>query len=115
MAVRARYSTQTCNCCNKRTGPKGLEGRGIGEWTRPECGAYHRRDINAAVNILAAGRRRLAEGMPVLSAPCARAEGRGPGGRKGYCVHDIGRGIRCTEWSAVTSLHDGQAQRLRYG
>jgi IS605 OrfB family transposase len=73
--VDERYSTQTCSCCNRRTGPKGREGLGIREWACPECGAYHHRDINAAVNILAAGRRRLAEGIPVLSAPCAAAEG----------------------------------------
>ncbi|WP_336601635.1 transposase [Paraburkholderia bengalensis] len=73
--VDERYSTQTCGCCNRRTGPKGREGLGIREWACLECGAYHQRDINAAVSILAAGRRRLAEGIPVLSAPCAAAAG----------------------------------------
>ena len=80
--VDERYSTQTCSCCNRRTGPKGREGLGIREWAFPEWGAYHHRDINAAVNILAAGRRRLAEGIPVLSALGAAAEGGGRGGRQ---------------------------------
>jgi transposase len=35
---------------------------------------YRHRDINAAWNILAAGRRRLAEGIAVLSTPRAAAE-----------------------------------------
>ncbi|MFM0431840.1 transposase [Paraburkholderia aspalathi] len=73
--IDERYSTQTCSCCNRRTGPKGREGLGIREWACPECGAYHHRDINAALNILAAGRRRLAEGIPVFSALSAAAEG----------------------------------------
>ncbi|QBR03675.1 RNA-guided endonuclease InsQ/TnpB family protein [Paraburkholderia pallida] len=73
--VDEKYSTQTCGCCNRRTGPKGREGLGIREWACFECGAYHHRDINAAVNILAAGRRRLAVGIPVLPAPCAAAAG----------------------------------------
>lgn len=47
-------ATQTCNCRNRRTGPKGREGLGIKEWACTECGAYHHRDINLAVNILAA-------------------------------------------------------------
>jgi hypothetical protein len=38
-------------------------------------GVYDHRYINAAWDILAAGRRRLAEGIPVLFAPCAAAEG----------------------------------------
>ncbi|QBR03736.1 RNA-guided endonuclease InsQ/TnpB family protein [Paraburkholderia pallida] len=73
--VDEAYSTQTCSCCNRRTGPRGLEGLGIREWACFECGAYHHRDINAADNILAAGRRRLAVGIPVLPAPCAAAAG----------------------------------------
>ncbi|EIM96351.1 IS605 family transposase OrfB, partial [Paraburkholderia hospita] len=73
--VDEAYSTQTCSCCNRRTGPRGREGLGIREWACPGCGAYHHRDINAATNILAAGRRRLAEGIPVLPALCAAAAG----------------------------------------
>jgi putative transposase len=55
--------------------PKGLEGFGITEWACLACGAYHHRDINAADNILAAGRRRLVVAIPVLLAPYAAAEG----------------------------------------
>ncbi|HKR41642.1 MAG TPA: zinc ribbon domain-containing protein [Paraburkholderia sp.] len=59
--VDERCSAQTCICCNRRTGPKCREGLGIREWACGECGAYHHRNINAAVNLLAAGCRRLAE------------------------------------------------------
>lgn len=66
--VNEAYSTQTCSCCKKRTGPKGLEGLGIREWTCSECQTAHYRDINAGKNILAAGHGRLAGGISVLTA-----------------------------------------------
>lgn len=69
--VNEAYSTQTCSACNSRTGPKGREGLGIRGWTCGACGAIHDRDVNAARNILAAGHRRLAEGIPLLTAQAA--------------------------------------------
>jgi putative transposase len=62
--VNEAYSTQTCSACDSRAGPKGREGLGIRGWTCGACGAIHDRDVNAARNILAAGHRRLAEGIP---------------------------------------------------
>jgi IS605 OrfB family transposase len=59
--VNEAYSTQTCSCCQSRTGPKGVAGLGIREWACSECGAYHHRDINAASNILATGLRAVVE------------------------------------------------------
>jgi IS605 OrfB family transposase len=73
--VNEAYSTQTCSCCNRRTGPKGVEGLGVREWTCSECGAQHHRDINAAKNILAAGHGRLAGGIPALTAKAAARQG----------------------------------------
>ncbi len=66
--INERYSTQTCSCCGAipDSSPKGRTGLGIREWSCSECGAEHHRDINAARNILAAGHRRLAVGIPVL-------------------------------------------------
>jgi IS605 OrfB family transposase len=71
--VNEAYSTHTCSACNSRTGPKGREGLGIRGWTCSACGAIHDRDVNAARNILAAGHRRLAEGIPFLTAQAAAA------------------------------------------
>ena len=64
--VNEAYSTQTCSCCLERTGPKGITGLGIREWTCSECGTHHDRDVNAAKNILARGHARLDVGIPVL-------------------------------------------------
>lgn len=66
--VNEAYSTQTCSCCKKRTGPKGLEGLRMREWICSECATTHDRDRNAAQNILAAGHGRLAVGIPALTA-----------------------------------------------
>ena len=43
-----------------------IAGLGIRAWICGECGTVHDRNVNAAKNILAAGRRRLAEGIPAL-------------------------------------------------
>ena len=66
--VNEKYTTQTCSCCGSisANSPKGRAGLGIREWSCPECGAMHDRDVNAAKNILALGHERLAGGIPVL-------------------------------------------------
>jgi IS605 OrfB family transposase len=46
-------SSQTCSACGFTDGPKPLDVR---VWTCAACGAIHDRDVNAARNILAAGR-----------------------------------------------------------
>jgi len=63
--VNESYATQTCSCCGviPASSPKGRAGLRIREWVCSECGAVHDRDVNAAKNILAAGHRRLAEGI----------------------------------------------------
>jgi IS605 OrfB family transposase len=64
--VNEAFSTQTCSCCASRTGPKGVAGLGIRGWTCSSCGVIHDRDVNAARNILACGRARLAAGVLAL-------------------------------------------------
>lgn len=66
--VNEADSTQTCSSCLAipDSSPKGRAGLGIREWFCSECGAEHLRDVNAARNILAAGHRRLAVGIPLL-------------------------------------------------
>lgn len=66
--VNEAYTTQTCSCCGSipASSPKGRAGLRIREWICSECGAVHDRDVNAAKNILAAGHRRLAAGIPAL-------------------------------------------------
>ena len=69
-AIRAEideaFSTQVCSACSACSGPRGIAGIGVRAWTCSECGTVHDRDLNAAKNILAAGRRHLAEGIPAL-------------------------------------------------
>jgi putative transposase len=61
--VDEAFSTQDCSVCDSRAGPKGRKDLGIRGWQCTVCGAVHDRDVNAAHNILAAGHRRLAEGI----------------------------------------------------
>ncbi|WP_336879756.1 RNA-guided endonuclease TnpB family protein [Providencia rettgeri] len=66
--VNESYSTQVCSCCGTipSSSPKGRVDLEIREWICCECGTAHDRDVNAAKNILAAGHRRLAVGIPAL-------------------------------------------------
>jgi putative transposase len=61
--VDEAFSTQDCSVCKSRAGPKGRKDLGIRGWQCTVCGAIHDRNVNAAHNILAAGHRRLAEGI----------------------------------------------------
>jgi putative transposase len=47
-------TSQVCSACGVKDGPKPLNVRA---WTCGQCGAVHDRDVNAARNILALGRR----------------------------------------------------------
>jgi putative transposase len=61
--VDEAFSTQTCSECKSRAGPKGRKDLGIRGWQCTVCEAIHDRNVNAAHIILAAGHRRLAEGI----------------------------------------------------
>ncbi len=41
-------SSKTCSCCGFKLPELG---RGVVEWTCPDCGVIHDRDVNAAVNV----------------------------------------------------------------
>jgi putative transposase len=47
-------TSQVCSACGVKDGPKPL---GVREWTCKACGTAHDRDVNAARNVLALGRR----------------------------------------------------------
>jgi IS605 OrfB family transposase len=58
-------SSQLCSTCGQRNGPKGLGALKVRTWTCLACGTEHDRDVNAALNILAAGRAVAACGPDV--------------------------------------------------
>jgi putative transposase len=64
--VDESYTTQTCNACLQRTGPKGKAGLKIREWKCSNCKSINDRDTNAAKNILLVGKAcQLVAAMPV--------------------------------------------------
>jgi len=54
--VNERNTTRTCSSCKALTGPAGLDMLDVRTWVCSECGDTHDRDVNAARNILSAGR-----------------------------------------------------------
>ena len=56
LIVSERYTTQACSSCGALTGPAGLDMLAVRTWVCGGCGDTRDRDINAARNILSAGR-----------------------------------------------------------
>ncbi|GEL18564.1 RNA-guided endonuclease InsQ/TnpB family protein [Pseudonocardia asaccharolytica] len=68
-------SSRLCSTCGHRDGPKPLAVR---SWTCPACGSEHDRDLNAARNVLAEGRR-IAAGLAEIENACGGDVRPGPG------------------------------------
>jgi transposase len=73
LEVPSRNSTRACSTCGALTGPTGFAGLSVRQWTCPDCGSDHDRDVNAAINPLIAGvgmpleyRREAVPGIPCL-------------------------------------------------
>jgi putative transposase len=56
LIVNERNTTRTCSSCKALTGPTGLDMLAVRIWVCSACGDMHDRDVNAARNILSAGR-----------------------------------------------------------
>jgi putative transposase len=54
--INERNTTRTCSSCKALTGPAGLDMLDVRSWICVSCGVTHDRDVNAARNILFAGR-----------------------------------------------------------
>jgi len=54
--VNERYTTRACSSCGSLSGPSGLDMLEVRSWMCVGCGDTHDRDVNAARNILFAGR-----------------------------------------------------------
>jgi putative transposase len=54
--IDERYTTRVCSSCKAHTGPSDLHMLAVRIWVCSECGDTHDRDVNAARNILSAGR-----------------------------------------------------------
>lgn len=65
--VSEAFSSRTCSRCGSvpDSSPKGMSMLRIREWQCSDCGTFHDRDVNAAMNILRSGRRAPVVGTPV--------------------------------------------------
>jgi putative transposase len=54
--INEKNTTRACSSCRALTGPAGLDMLAVRSWICVSCGASHDRDVNAARNILFAGR-----------------------------------------------------------
>lgn len=59
--VNEANTTRTCSVCREipDSAPKGVKGLALREWVCSCCGSHHKRDLNAALNILRLGRQAL--------------------------------------------------------
>jgi IS605 OrfB family transposase len=76
--ISERYTTRACSSCGSLSGPAGLDMLDVRVWVCSGCGDTHDRDVNAAKNILSAGRCPPPvsgnESSPSVAPPSSRCE-----------------------------------------
>jgi IS605 OrfB family transposase len=53
--VNESYTSRTCSACGSLSGPQGVNGLRVRNWTCVDCGESHDRDVNSARLILLRG------------------------------------------------------------
>lgn len=69
-------STKTCSHCQAQTGPSGLDGLKVREWTCSACGTPNNRDFSAAAEIARRAERMAAGSEARVASPKGRKKGR---------------------------------------
>jgi transposase len=69
-------STKTCSHCGAQTGPTGLDGLKVRQWTCRECGTPHNRDFSAAAEIARRAKEMAAGNAARVASPKGRKKGR---------------------------------------
>jgi transposase len=103
-AINERGTTKTCGHCGAATGPTGLDGLSVREWTCSACGSSHNRDFQAAAAIAKAAKE-MATASAGRVASRAKA-GRNKGRARSYTERKTTSATRLVADQAVPARAD---------
>jgi putative transposase len=94
--VNEKNTTRACSSCRALTGPRGLDMIAVRSWVCSACGGTHDRDVNAAKNILSAGRCSpsiCGNELPLSIAPPSQAHRRCKAGKSVLTAATVNTGV----------------------